>query len=378
MIGYLAYLATAWPSFSLTAPAHIAPMPRPPANQDLFQQSTMTFGEHLEELRTCLFKSLFGLILGCIVGLLIGGSVVRYMETPLGKALESFYGAQSLRRAEVKVEALRARGVTVPQDSAELKHLVQDEQLLPEELFINPADILEQLKTKYPQQFPTLPALPAKPKEKLERSDLVRLFFWRPIEDDSRVRVKSLSAQEPFSIYLKASVLVGAVLASPWIFYQLWMFVGAGLYPHEKKYVHIFLPFSVLLFLAGAALAFFFVFKPVLAFLFYFNTAMGIEPDPRISEWMGFVLMLPLGFGLAFQLPLVMLFVERIGVLTIKTYWSFWRVAVLAIAVLAMLLTPEPTSMMMMVVPLTLLYFGGIALCKYLPRSRKPYESWDG
>ncbi len=334
----------------------------------------MTFGEHLEELRTCLFKSLFGLILGCIVGFLVGEYVVMYIQTPVGEALKSFYGNESLQR----IEALRKQGIAIPQDSAQFKHLVRDEQLLPEELFIDPSDILEQLKTKYPQQFGKLPVLAGKPKEELERGDLVRLFFWRPMEDDARVRMKNLGVQEPFSNYLKASVLVGAVLASPWIFYQLWMFVAAGLYPHEKKYVHLFLPFSVILFLAGAALAFFVVFQRVLAFLFYFITAMGIEPDLRISEWMGFVLMLPLGFGVAFQLPLVMLFLERIGVLTIKTYWFFWRVAVLAIAVLAMLLTPEPTSMMMMVVPLTLLYFGGIALCRYLPRSRKPYESWDG
>jgi sec-independent protein translocase protein TatC len=352
-------------------------MPRPPANQDLFQQSTMTFGEHLEELRTCLFKALFGLMFGCIIGLLIGGKVVDYMQTPLETALRSYYQAESRRRAETKIDALRAQGIAIPKDSEQVKHLVQDEQLLPEEMFVDPTDIVEQLKTKYPQQFKAFPALPEKPKEKLDRSDLVRLFFWRPLEDDARVRVKSLSAQEPFSIYLKASLLAGAVLASPWIFYQLWMFVAAGLYPMEKKYVHIFLPFSLGLFLAGAALAFFFVFKPVLAFLFYFNTAMGIEPDPRISEWMGFVLMLPLGFGLAFQLPLVMLFLERIGVFSTKSYWSFWRVAVLAIAVLAMMLTPEPTSMMMMVVPLTLLYFGGIALCNYMPRSRKPYASWE-
>ena len=337
----------------------------------------MTFGEHLEELRTCLFKSLFGLILGCVVGFMIGGSVVHYLQTPLETALKTFYQAESQRRAESEIDTLRKQGIAIPKDSQQLKHLVQDEQLLPEELFVDPADVLEQLRTKFPRQFSGLPALTEKPKEKLERGDLVRLFFWRPLEDDARVRVKTLSAQEAFSIWLKASMLAGVVLASPWIFYQLWMFVAAGLYWRERKYVHIFLPFSLGLFLAGAALAFFFAFKPVLWFLFSFNTAMGIEPDPRISEWMGFVLMLPLGFGLAFQLPLVMLFLERIGVFTTKSYWSFWRVAVLAIAVLAMMLAPEPISMMIMIVPLTLLYFGGIALCNYMPRSRKPYAALE-
>jgi sec-independent protein translocase protein TatC len=156
------------------------------------------------------------------------------------------------------------------------------------------------------------------------------------------------------------------------VFYQIWSFVAAGLYRHEKRYVHMFLPFSILLFLTGASMAFFLVFEPVLRFLFSFNSMLGIDPDPRISEWLGFVLLLPLGFGVSFQLPLVMLFLERIGIFDVHMYLSSWRIAILAIFVLAMLLTPsgDPYSMLLMALPLTVLYFGGIMLCRFLPRQR--------
>ncbi|MFH1924413.1 MAG: twin-arginine translocase subunit TatC, partial [Planctomycetota bacterium] len=87
------------------------------------------------------------------------------------------------------------------------------------------------------------------------------------------------------------------------------------------------------------------------------------------------VLILPLGFGIAFQLPLVMLFLQRIGVFDVETYLSKWRIAILVIAVLSMLLTPaDPGSMMMMAIPLTVLYFGGILLCHFMPRSRRRYD----
>ena len=86
---------------------------------------------------------------------------------------------------------------------------------------------------------------------KTTRGKLIRLFLWHRSEDDPRVRIKSLNAQEPFSVYIKASLLVGVLLASPWIFYQIWHFVAAGLYPHERRYVHMYLPFSLGLFLAG-------------------------------------------------------------------------------------------------------------------------------
>jgi len=163
---------------------------------------------------------------------------------------------------------------------------------------------------------------------------------------------------------------------SPWIFWQLWSFVGAGLYHHERRYVHIFLPFSLILFLIGVCLAFFFVMETVLTFLFQFNDWMGIDPDPRISEWLSFVLVMPLAFGIGFQLPLVMLFLERIGIFDVKAYWAKWKIAVLIIAVLAAVLTPspDPWSMLLMGTPLCALYFGGILLCRVMPRGASRYE----
>ena len=176
-------------------------------------------------------------------------------------------------------------------------------------------------------------------------------------------------------IWLKAGFVSGLLFASPYIFYQIWAFVAAGLYPHEQKYVYIFLPFSLALFLAGAALAFFFVFGPVLDFLFSFSRSMGIDPDLRISEVISFVLFLPLGFGIAFQLPLVMLLVNRIGIVSIETYLEKWRIAILGIFVISMLLTPaDPISMMLMAGPLTALYFLGVGLCKWMPRGRNPFD----
>jgi sec-independent protein translocase protein TatC len=348
-------------------------MPRR-SEKDLFQESTMTFGQHLEELRVCLFKSLFGLMFGVIVGLAVGGPVTELIKKPLSDALKTFYKGQLRGRFEAAVKELQDAHKTLPADAPWINELFDKEGLLPEEVYVNPADVVAQLKELYPQQFGTLSPLPKKAEAETRRSDLLRMFLWHQADDDDRTRVKSLSVQEPFSIYLKASMLVGVLLASPWIFYQLWSFVAAGLYIHEKRYIHIFLPFSLLLFFAGAGLAFFFVFQPVLRFLFMFNSAMGIDPVPRINEWLGFVLMLPLAFGVAFQLPLVMLFLERIGLLTVKSYLSYWRIAVLANAVLSMLLTPEPSSMMLMFVPLTGLYFGGIVLCRFMPKLKSPYR----
>ena len=204
---------------------------------------------------------------------------------------------------------------------------------------------------------------------------LLNVPLWKPID----IRVQTLNAHEAFMIWLKAAFICGFLIASPWVFYQVWSFIAAGLYSHEKKYVGIYLPLSLALFLGGAALAFFFVFEPVLDFLFGFNRAMNIHPDPRISEWMGFVLFLPIGFGVAFQLPLVMLMLHRIGLISVDVFVAKWRVAVLVICIVSMLLTPaDPISMLLMAVPLVVLYFFGIGLAIWMPRIKNPYsEGYD-
>lgn len=116
-------------------------------------------------------------------------------------------------------------------------------------------------------------------------------------------------------------------------------------------------------------LAFFGVFQFVLRFFLGFSGWMGIDLEPRITEWLSFVLILPLGFGIAFQLPLVMLFLERIGIFTVRSYLASWRISVLVIAFLSMLLTPsDPYSMLLMMTPLIGLYFFGIMLCSWMPR----------
>jgi sec-independent protein translocase protein TatC len=357
-------------------------MPRSTQDEDIFQDSTMTFGEHLEELRVCLFRSVAGLIGGLVIGLCVGGYVVEFIQMPLTNALKQYYKKTTRNSVEKDLGGKSGDERSSPySDPKQLDHLINSDELLAEKVYIDPVAFLDQLKFLYPDRFESMD-LPRHvpenefPEEKdgirrLRESDLIHLFLWRPAQNDSRISAKALGVHEGFMIYLKASLLVGAIVASPWIFYQIWMFVAAGLYPHEKRYVNIYLPFSVLLFLLGVSVAFFFVFKPVLDFLFTFNRYLGISPEPRISEWLGFVLLLPLAFGITFQLPLVMLFLERVGVFTVRMYLSYWRVAVLVIFVLAAIFCPpDPFSMLFLAGPLTFLYFGGILLCRVMPKGK--------
>jgi len=376
-------------------------MPKRP-DDDLFAETTMSFGEHLEELRVCLFKSVFGLVVCFFVGLAFANLVVEYIQTPLKKALEDHYISKAIGDLQSEY------GQELPPD---VHRFVEENRLVFDKVYVESAEwkrvgglaappaTESPPGTGSPPVTGTMPAkAPAKAKVEVEAeakpaahikaeappalilgehipmptAPLIATRVWRPIQ----TLVKALNAQEAFMIWMKAGFVVGLVIASPYIFVQIWNFVAAGLYPHEKRYVHIYLPFSLVLFLAGAATAFFLAFKYVLNFLFGFNAAMKIDPDPRISEWLGFVLMLPLAFGIAFQLPLVMLFLHRVGVFSLQVYLAKWRLAVLIIFVAAMVITPtaDPITMLLMALPMTGLYFLGIALCKWMPRNKSPFS----
>ena len=374
-------------------------MPESPAQSDLFQESTMTFGQHLEELRTCLFRAIVGLAVGCIVGFFVGDRVVAFIESPVENALVSYYQREAVDKAlsDEQQAMLREAGYT-DEGLERIKSIVAKQRVSFEVRSIDPEEVssqipaLAQLKTEIdalkkmlPDHLPAHAQAAALPQPaatsgnaqsgSAEAQCLKKIVLFSPIADDSRIHMNAMGTQEAFVIWMKASLLVGVVLASPWIFYQIWNFVAAGLYPHERRYVHLFLPVSVALFLAGASTAFFFAFKQVLSFLLGFNHLLHINPELRINEWMGFVLLLPLGFGISFQLPLVMLFLERIGLLSVKTYLASWRMAVLVIFVLAMILTPtgDPYTMLLMAGPLTILYFGGVLLCKVLPKAKSRF-----
>jgi Tat protein translocase TatC len=182
--------------------------------------------------------------------------------------------------------------------------------------------------------------------------------------------LKTLSIQEGFVVYFKIAIMAGFVLSSPWVFMQIWWFVAAGLYPHEKRLVNFYLPISVILFVIGAGICQFFVIPKAVQALLWFNELIGVLPDLRLNEWLGFAIFMPVVFGLSFQTPLVMLFTYMIGLFDIESFKDKRKMAIFLMAVFAAVITPstDAFSMMFMWVPMCLLYELGILMCWYVGR----------
>ncbi len=175
--------------------------------------------------------------------------------------------------------------------------------------------------------------------------------------EESETRLHVLSVTEAFIMRLKVSFVVGIILALPVIVYEVWAFVAAGLHENEKKWGRTYGPFSFLLFLGGAALAYFVVLPVGTAFLLWQGKELGLEPMLRLKDYMPFVLWLLLGFGVVFQMPLVILFLTKIGVVGPPALRRARPYAILAIFIVAAVLTPpDAFTQIAMAIPMMGLY----------------------
>ncbi len=332
----------------------------------------MTFGEHLKELQRALTRATIWLVLGVSVGLIFANNIVAYVKTPLEQAIYRYNAERGL--AQLGFEDPKAEVLKPLRDAfADGAYVVEEVITIPSEL----QDTFGEFRAgALPDADPTEPdpAEAADPDSALLMAEKLAALATAPPQFQLRkqpTNVSSFEMTEGFMIWFKAALVLGAVLASPMVFYHLWTFVAAGLHAHERKYVHLYLPVSVTLFVSGVLMAFYVVLQYVIHFLLQFNESMDVAFEPRLNYYISFVLLLPLGFGIAFQLPLVMLFLQRIGLLETEAYTSSWRVAVVVIFVISMLVTPADwTSMVLLAIPLLFLYLLGILMCMFLPRGR--------
>lgn len=346
-------------------------------SQDLFDDSTMTFGEHLEVLRIYLIRAIVGLMIFVILALYKGQMIVGVVRGPIDAALRA-HGEKVNFKDDLAVEdgpeAFSSEwwkqladwdfpDAPPEEERSKVKQLkTSDPDARTIQVEVLPSELVAVLHEYDPEKFPKAVA------PENEKTVPLRIADKSFAELESVVirqsQAVTLNVQEAFLTYLKVALIAGLVLASPWVILQIWQFVAAGLYPHERKYVYIYLPISTILFLVGVVFCFYAVFPFVLDFLLGFNSLLKVQPQIRLSEWISFAVTLPLMFGVSFQLPLVMLFLERISVFDVTTYREKRRMAVLVIAFLSMMLTPaDPMSMLLMMIPLVILYEFGIVLC---------------
>jgi sec-independent protein translocase protein TatC len=189
----------------------------------------------------------------------------------------------------------------------------------------------------------------------------------------NQARLQVLGPAEGFISYMNISLITGVVIASPWIFYQIWMFITAGLYPHEKRYVYMAVPFSAALFIAGA-LFFIFVIAPItLKMLVLFNKeVLDVDSNFTFQKYISLITVMMLAFGLTFQTPIAVFFLNKIGILSLEALYKSRRFVILGVIAAAAAATPgsDMFSLFALAIPTYLLFEAGILLCYFFNRKQ--------
>jgi sec-independent protein translocase protein TatC len=350
-----------------------------PDPDDMFSDTRMTFGEHIEDLRTHLLRAIYGFIGGMVLALFFSKAILGVITAPVDQELDAFEKRYT-RKKEQEVLADKELLSKIPpmlmQVWIEEPPAARDPEAVVPSLVpamtrwmhelgfrFDPAEFKggnwKQVKIIFPS-----PVLLAK-----EINDAIQVIKPR--------RLTTLSIQEGFVVFFKVAIMAGFVFASPIVFWQIWSFIAAGLYPHEKRLVHVYLPGSLLLFIIGVLVCQFIVIPKAVAALLWFNEWLNLQPDLRLNEWLGFAIFMPVVFGLSFQTPLVMLFSYMVGVFDISSFKEKRMLAFFLMAVFAAVITPstDAFSMMFMWVPMCSLYEIGIWLCMF--KRREEADEWE-
>jgi sec-independent protein translocase protein TatC len=184
----------------------------------------------------------------------------------------------------------------------------------------------------------------------------------------------AVEIQETFFTALKVAFFAGFIVSLPVIFWQLWLFLAPGLYDHEKKLVIPFVFFATLMFLMGSSFAYYVVVPFGFEFLVNFGSAV-VTILPSIGKYVGFFTKLLIGFGIAFELPVITFFLAKIGLVDDRMLKDFFRYAVILIFIISALLTPpDVLTQFLMAGPLILLYLVSIYIAKVFNPAAKEEE----
>lgn len=300
------------------------------------QLPRMSFGDHLDELRSRLVKALLAVIVA-VVGVLPFKSTVQ----------------------EIIIEPYR-----VQWRAGFLDHIQM--------LEANEAAAAKSGKPMDKQEAAFLPFC-REHKDTILAGDM-KYTFLLPTQTGFHVpyNLYATGGLDDMMSFMWASLVFALVLASPVVIWQVWAFLAAGLYPHERRVFYRYFPFMVGLMATGVAFGYFVVLPYSLGFLVRMMDPAQVNAIFSIGQFLTLLFALTGAMGLVFQLPLVMIALQRIGLVSHDAFRKNWRLVILVICIVAAVVTPpEPVSMVLMATPMVLLYGLGLVLT-WFSRNRDP------
>jgi sec-independent protein translocase protein TatC len=299
------------------------------------QELKMSLIEHLSDLRKRIIYAALAIAIGTILPAIFWQDILRYVSESV----------RSVTASETIIANLETNCATY------LEALID-------------AKIKEKLRTSRPQTNSNTP-------HTIDREGIKNCSMLWALSS----ALQFITPTEGFFTVFKLCLLVGLLISAPIVLYQIWMFVVPALFPTEKRYIGTGVLSGVFLFYTGAAFAFFVVFPNALQFLSGF-AAPYLIPNYTISGYVSFMFFFVLGFGLVFEMPLVLFVLAKLGIVTADFLRRQWKYAIVIILISAAVITPtpDPLTMMMMAGPMIILYEISIWIIRLFVKKKSSTE----
>ncbi len=336
-------------------------------------ESSMSFLDHLDELRTRLIRSAAFVLIAFVLCWIFSDKIYNFLEIPVRAAMldserKAGFGIKSELKTIWDLQDGAQVNFTLPTDARVGGALIQTGGTIRLKVQ-RQADVIELLTTTplIINEANVLPEGTVIPKELYSTSS-------GNLNPDNKLIVGTV--QGAFNLYIKVSFYAAIFFAVPFLLTQVWGFVAPGLYSHEKKYAAPFIIMSSLFFLMGCAFAYYIAFPRAANFLLGVAAEGELRPLVSADEYFDLIILIMLGLGLVFEIPTVTFFLSRLGIVTPRLLWKFWRFALIIIFIVAAILSPttDIPNLLVFAAPMLILYFLSIGIAWVFYKKRHSDE----
>lgn len=345
-------------------------------DESLNEEGTMSFLDHLDELRRRLIRSALFIAIAFVVCWIFSDKIYDFLQVPVQAAMLE---AKKYYAAEIK---------GTPLTLAELPDGTEVIFPLPTEAKIG--NVLLQAGTTVPAkvkreadgttQLVTAHLCLISDATVIDKDTVIPPSLYQasnaPIGRDNQLVVPTV--QGAFNLYIKVSFYAAIFFAVPFLLVQTWGFVAPGLYPHEKTYAAPIIIMASLFFLLGCAFAYYIAFPRAANFLLGVATGGNLRPLVNADDYFDLIIIIMLGLGIVFEIPTITFFTSRLGLVSPRMLLKVWRYAVIAIFILAAIMSPttDVPNLLVFAAPMMILYFLSVGIAWVFHRRRQTEKEY--
>jgi sec-independent protein translocase protein TatC len=345
--------------------------------EHLGEEGTMSFLDHLDELRKRLIRSAMFIAIAFVTCWLLSDRIYDFLQVPVRTAMldAKRQYAQEFAGKPLTLSDL-ADGTEVsfplPADAKLGNVLIAAGTTVPATIKVG-ADGATQLVTRGYWLINDTTVV--------EKDTVIppKLYQSSAVAMNQNNQLVIGTVQGAFNLYIKVAFYAAIFFAVPFLLVQVWGFVSPGLYPHEKKYAAPIIIMASLCFLGGCAFAYYVAFPRAANFLLGVATGGNLRPLVTADEYFDLIIVIMLGLGLVFEIPTVTLFTSRLGLVTPRMLIKVWRYAVIVILIIAAVLSPttDVPNLMVFAAPMLILYFLSVGIAWIFHRRRQTEKEYQ-